>query len=285
MNATLDPLRAKLTTHFDRAGKITLVVVALAFLWVASLRLLIAWLLQRQWGGDIPGGVVAAVLVIVAVVFLLPFLMLSGMTNDLRRIAREHVGTSDDSFLARSGPRGLRWIAVGPGGVSLAGVSDAFTIPPAQLRRLLVHGRRFWLEWEDRDGITCAVWSERAVKAPVLEALQTLVRMHGGEVVTVEGKALSGAMNRGRSRIQRATRARIAPPLMALVGVLVPTLIIEDLFRGLQETDPEAYLNAILAMTAAATALFALVWFYYAFPAFTQAERAAWAVPGAFQDA
>lgn len=285
MNATFDPLRAKLTTHFAQSARITVLVVGLLFLWVASLRLLIGWLLQRQWGGDIPGLAVAFVLVIVAVVFLLPFLMLSGVTNDLRRIAREHVGTSDDTALGRSASRGLRWMAVGPGGVSLAGLTDAFVIPPTQLRRLFLHDRRFWLEWQDRNGATCAVWSERAMKAPVLEALQTLVRMHGGEVETVDGRALSAAITHARGRIRNATQAKILPPVMALAGVLVPTLIIEDLFRGLQETAPEAYLNAMLAMAAATTALFALIWFYYAFPALTQAERAAWDVPITFEGA
>jgi len=41
----------------------------------------------------------------------------------------------------------------------------------------------------------------------------------------------------------------------------------------------------MLAMAAATTALFALIWFYYAFPALTQAERAAWDVPITFEGA
>lgn len=41
----------------------------------------------------------------------------------------------------------------------------------------------------------------------------------------------------------------------------------------------------MLAMAAATTALFALIWFYYAFPALAQAERAAWAVPVVFEEA
>lgn len=284
MRTTLDPLRTKLAGHSAQASKITVLVVALVFLWVASLRLLIVWVLQRQWGGDIPGGVVALVLLIVAIVFLSPLLMLFGVTNDLRRIAREHVGTSDDSVLPRSGPRGLRWIAVGSGGVTLAGLSDAFTIPPSQLRRLFVHGRRFWLEWQSAQGEACAAWSERAVKAPVFEALQTLVRMHGGEVETVEGRALAGAMNRARGLMQKATQARVLPPVIALVGILVPTLIVEDLFAGVRESSPEAYLNAMLVMGAVTTVLFATVWFYYASPALAQAERTAWALPMKFEE-